>query len=39
VESELKKVGPATFAYDPGGELVFALGADGKVEHLFLIVF
>jgi len=36
VESELKKVGPATFAYDPGGELVFAPGADGKVEHLFL---
>jgi CubicO group peptidase (beta-lactamase class C family) len=36
LESELKKVGPATFAYDPGGELVFALGADGKVEHLFL---
>jgi CubicO group peptidase (beta-lactamase class C family) len=35
-DSELKKVGPAIFTYDPGGELVFALGADGKVEHLFL---
>jgi CubicO group peptidase (beta-lactamase class C family) len=35
-ESELKKVGPATFTYDTGGELVFAPGPDGKVEHLFL---
>jgi hypothetical protein len=35
-ESELRRVGPATFTYDPGGELVFAAGPDGKVEHLFL---
>lgn len=35
-ESELKRIGPATFTYGQGDELVFALGADGKVEHLFL---
>jgi CubicO group peptidase (beta-lactamase class C family) len=35
-ESELKKVGQATFTYGQGGELVFAHGPDGKVEHLFL---
>jgi CubicO group peptidase (beta-lactamase class C family) len=36
VESELKRVGPAAFTYDTGDELAFALGADGKVEYLFL---
>ncbi|MGH9752610.1 MAG: serine hydrolase domain-containing protein [Blastocatellia bacterium] len=35
-ESELKRVGPATFTYGQGGELVFALGPNGKAEHLFL---
>jgi CubicO group peptidase (beta-lactamase class C family) len=35
-ESELKKIGPATFTYGQGGELVFALGPNGKAEHLFL---
>ncbi len=35
-ESELKRVGPDTFAYGSGAELVFARGADGKAEHLFL---
>jgi hypothetical protein len=32
----LKRVGPAAFTYDTGDELVFALGANGKVEYLFL---
>jgi len=32
----LKRVGPATFTYGQGDELVFAIGADGKVEYLFL---
>ncbi|HKQ74725.1 MAG TPA: serine hydrolase [Blastocatellia bacterium] len=35
-ESELKRVGPATFAYGSAGELVFTLGPDGKAEHMFL---
>src|SRR5262245_8496696 len=35
-DSELKRVGPDTFTYDNGEELVFAPGPDGKVEHLFL---
>jgi hypothetical protein len=36
VVSELKRVGPATFTYGAGGELVFTFGPDGKAEHLFL---
>ena len=32
----MKRVGPATFTYGRGDELVFTVGADGKVEHLFL---
>lgn len=35
-ESELKRVGPATFTYGQGGELVFTLDPEGKAEHLFL---
>jgi CubicO group peptidase (beta-lactamase class C family) len=31
----LTKVGPRTFTYEQG-QLVFVLGADGKIEHLFI---
>jgi hypothetical protein len=38
VESKLKKVGPRALAYDGAGEdpVVFAPGANGKIERLFM---
>jgi CubicO group peptidase (beta-lactamase class C family) len=35
-ESELKRVGTATFTYGSAGEVIFTLGPTGKAEHLFL---